>query len=45
LALRDLALGRAMLAKSAAGSAFRDTMNLPHVVDASPTARRAQKFP
>ena len=43
--LRDLALGRAVLAKSAAGPAFGDAVNLPHVVDAPTTTRRAQKFP
>ena len=45
LALRNLALGRAVLAKSAAGAAFRDAVNLPHVVNAPTPARRAQKFP
>lgn len=43
--LWNLALGRTVLAERAAGAALGNPKRLPHMVDAFPAARRAQKFP
>src|SRR6056297_1726426 len=42
---RNLALCRAVLTERAAGAALRYAKRLPHMVDALPATRRAQKFP
>ena len=44
-AFRHLVLCGSMLSKRVTGSTFRHAKLLPHVVDAFPATRRAQKFP
>lgn len=44
-ASRDMTLGRSVLAQHAAGSALRNTKLAAKLINATPAARRAQKFP